>query len=270
MKARRPIYVAVCAGPCNEVHSVMRANHSDTQRRQLYEQTVQHMGQRLQSVREPGEMLAALRWGMRELDRTFAETPAKVRAAVACRAGCADCCSVPVDVQAHEVFFAAEFIQVNFSPVALAGVIERAAAHRTRASGLGSAERDQLREPCVLLREGSCSVYDGRPEACRAHHTNNAAVCAAHLTDPRVAIENAYIPPLRARMFAVMLGLDEALEAAGYDDRAYDFGSALHEALTNSLCRVLWMRRKPAFPDSCLADPADGGPGAGLDAAELS
>jgi hypothetical protein len=55
-------------------------------------------------------------------------------------------------------------------------------------------------------------------------------------------------------MFAVMLGMDEAIEAAGFDDRAYDFGSALHEALTNSLCRVLWIRRKAAFPDSCLAE----------------
>ena len=38
---------------------------------------------------------------------------------------------------------------------------------------------------------------------------------------------------------------------AGFDGRAYDFGSALHEALTSSLCAVRWMRREPAFPDSC-------------------
>ena len=54
-------------------------------------------------------------------------------------------------------------------------------------------------------------------------------------------------------MFAVMLGMDEAIEAAGYDDRAYDFGSALNEALTNGLCRVRWLRKGPAFPDNCLA-----------------
>lgn len=66
---------------------------------------------------------------------------------------------------------------------------------------------------------------------------------------------------LRARMFATMLGLDEAIEAAGYDERSYDFGSALHEALTNSLCLVLWLRRQPAFPDTCLADAADRGQG---------
>jgi len=162
-----------------------------------------------------------------------------------------------VDVQAHEVFFAAEHIQVNFSPVDLAGVIERTAAHRARVAGQRSNQRARLRQPCVLLHEDRCTIYEGRPEACRAHHTSSVAACQAHLVDPQVAIEKAYIPALRARLFAVMLGLDEAIEEAGFDDRAYDFGSALHEALTNSLCRVLWLRRKPAFPDSCLADPLE-------------
>jgi len=233
----------------------MRSNPLDIQRRQLYAHTVQHMGQRLSTAGDHTGVMAALRWGMQELDHTYAGTPEKVKASVACRSGCAHCCSVPVDVQAHEVFFAAEHIQLNFSPSALAGVIERTAAHRRRASGLGCAERDQLRQPCALLHEGRCSIYAGRPEACRAHHTNNASTCAAHSSDPGVDLAKAYIPTLRSRMFAVMLGLDEAMEATGFDDRAYDFGSALHEALTNSLCQALWMRRKPAFPDSCLADP---------------
>jgi len=226
----------------------------EKQRRQLYSQTVGQMEQRLQSVTEPAAMLTALRQGMEKLDRTYEETPAKVLATVACRAGCSHCCHGPVDVQAHEVFFAAEHIQLNFPPAELAGVIERTAARHARVAGLGSDERDRVRQPCALLRDdGQCSIYQGRPEACRVHHTSNATLCAAHAADPDVELDSVYIPTLRARMFAVMLGMDEAIEAAGFDDRSYDFGSALHEALTNSLCRVLWMRRKPAFPDSCLA-----------------
>jgi uncharacterized protein len=62
---------------------------------------------------------------------------------------------------------------------------------------------------------------------------------------------DVYIPEVRGRMFAVMLAMDQAVAEAGYDGRAYDFGSALHEALTNSLCAVRWVRRQPAFPDSC-------------------
>jgi len=227
---------------------------SVAQRFQIFDHTVAGMERRLLKVRAPGEMITALRWGTDELDQTFVGTSARVRATVACRAGCDFCCRVPVDVQAHEVFFAADHIQVNFSPDALAEVIARLAAHRGRVAALAAGKRAVSRSPCVLLRDGSCAIYAGRPEACRAHHTSDAAVCEAHMADPAVNLTKAYIPALRARMFAVMLGIDEAIEAAGYDERSYDFGSALHEALTNSLCLARWLRRQPAFPDSCLAE----------------
>ena len=45
--------------------------------------------------------------------------------------------------------------------------------------------------------------------------------------------------------------LDQAGAEAGFDGRAYDFGSALHEALTDGMCAVRWMQRQPAFSDSC-------------------
>jgi hypothetical protein len=65
------------------------------------------------------------------------------------------------------------------------------------------------------------------------------------------------IPQIRGRMFAVMLAIDQAAEAAGFDAQAYDFGSALHEALTDSLCVVRWLRRQPAFSAACHEDGAD-------------
>lgn len=223
----------------------------------MFDRTVQEMGQRLLTVRAPAQMMTALEWGMAELDQTYTESPAGVKGLVACRAGCDHCCSVPVDVQAHEVFFAADHIQRHFSPERLEQVLDRLAGHRRRVSGLAHGERDHSRQPCALLEGGSCSIYAGRPEACRCHHSSSAAVCAAHQSDPAVNITKVLIPALRARLFAVRMGLDEAIETVGYDDRAYDFGSALHEALTNSLCLVAWMRRQPAFPDSCLAQPPD-------------
>jgi len=227
---------------------------SIARRFELFDHTIAHMGRHLLGVRAPAQMITALRWGMAELDQTFAETSARVRAGVACRDGCAYCCSVPVDTQAHEVFFAADHILVNFSPVALARAIKRLARHRRRVAWLGADRRAVSRSPCPLLLKGSCSIYGGRPEACRTHHSRDAAVCAANQADPAVNLSKAYLPALRARMCAVRFGLDEAIEAAGYDERSYDFGSALHEALTNSLCLIRWMRRSPAFPDSCLAD----------------
>lgn len=223
----------------------------------MFDRTVREMGQRLLAVRAPAQMMRALDWGMAELDQAYAESPPGVKALVACRAGCDHCCSVPVDVQAHEVFFAADQIQRHFSPAALEQVLDRLGVHRRRVARFAAGERERSRQPCALLEGGSCSIYAGRPEACRSHHSSDAAVCAAHQLDPAVDLAKAYLPALRARLFAVRLGLDEAIETVGFDDRAYDFGSALHEALTNGLCLVAWMRRQPAFPDSCLTEPPD-------------
>jgi len=225
----------------------------EKQRQQLFTRTVNGMESRLAAAREPGPLFGALRWGMNELERTLAETPAKVRNTVACRAGCGWCCSVPVDAQAHEVLLVAEHIQLHFPPTELAAVIERTAAHRAQVARLTADERAQLMKPCVLLSAaGSCTVYESRPEICRSHHASDATVCAAS-TQPG-DFERVHIPELKARMFAVMIGMDTAIEGAGFDDRAYDFGSALHEALTNSLCLARWTRRQPAFPDACLAE----------------
>jgi Fe-S-cluster containining protein len=227
----------------------------EKQRQQLYAKTVKGMARRLQPQMEPAAMFSALQWGLQELERTYAGSPAQELAKVACAAGCGVCCHVAAHVQAHEVFYAAEHIQLHFAPEQLAEVIAKTAARRERLAGLDDDARARLMLPCALLRDGSCTIYEGRPEICRAHHSTNAQICAAHVADPDVDPSPDYIPVLRARMFAVMLGMDEAIEAAGYDDRAYDFGAALHEALTNSLCRVLWLRHEAAFPDSCLAAP---------------
>ena len=190
------------------------------------------------------------------MDRTFAEAPPGVRAGVACHSGCSSCCHVPVDVQAHEVLFAADHILLHFSPAELDRAIAQLEAHRGRVAAFAPGERDASRQPCALLQADACSIYAGRPQPCRAHHTSDAAVCSAHLADPAIDITQVYIPALRARMFAVMYGVDQAIEAAGYDERSYDFGSALHEALSNSFCLVAWLRHQSAFPDSCLSDPS--------------
>ncbi len=222
----------------------------------LYDRTIAGLAPRLRRMRSPHQLMATLRWAMDELEKAYAQTPARVLATVACRSGCGFCCRVPVDVQAHEVFFAADHMRNQFTPVELELAIARLAAHRERVAAFAPGERDASRLPCALLHDVACTIYAGRPQPCRAHHTSDAAACAAYLHDPSVDITKVYIPALRARMFSVMLGVDEAIEAAGYDERSYDFGSALHEALTNPHCLDAWFRHQSAFPDSCLSDPS--------------
>jgi hypothetical protein len=218
----------------------------------LFSRTSRELTGRLAAAPDQPAVLAALRWGWGELDRAFATAPAKARAAVACRAGCDFCCRVPMGVQAHEVLLAADHILTHFTAAQVAATVERAAVHRARVAAPEAVLASGIGVPCPALQEGRCSIYEARPEICRAHHTSSAQVCAKFLDDPGIDLERVYIPPLRARMFAVMLGIDQAVSEAGFDDRAYDFGAALHAALTDSLCAVLWARKKAAFPDSCL------------------
>ena len=219
----------------------------------LFEKTCATLLRRLRKTSNPGDLLSVLASAFKEFDRAFASAPAAARATVACRAGCDVCCHELVSVQAHEVLIAAHYVQTNFSPAELDALIERTAAHRAAFAGRSHLERAALKTPCVLLREGNCSIYSARPEVCRSHHSHSVAACRTNLELGREEID-VYVPGVRGRMYAVMLAIDQAVEETGFDGQAYDLGSALHEALTNSLCRVLWLRRKPAFPDSCLAD----------------
>lgn len=213
---------------------------------------------RLKKTRNPGDLLSVLASAHKEFDRAYASAPAAALATVACRAGCGTCCRVPVGVLAHEVLIAAQHVQRHFSPAELDALIARAAAHREAVAGRSNLERTLLKRPCVLLREESCSIYEARPEACRSHHSNNVDACRTNLESGREDID-VYIPGVRGRMFAVMLAIDQAVAEAGFDGQAYDFGSALHEALTSSLCAVRWIQRQSAFPESCreASEPGD-------------
>lgn len=224
----------------------------------LFEKTGSAVLRRLRKTRNPADLLSVLRAAHHGFDRAYATAPAAARTAVACRSGCDACCHVPVGVQAHEVLLAAEYIQTHFPPAELEAAIARAAVHRTAFAGRTMRERAALKTPCALLQHGSCSIYAARPEACRAHHSHNADACRNNLDLERKAVD-VFIPGLRSRMFAVMLAIDQAAAEAGFDGRAYDLGSALHAALTDSQCAVRWQQRQPAFPEDCreAGEPGD-------------
>jgi len=219
----------------------------------LYHKTVEAVLAQLRKTRNPADLLGVLRLAFKRFDRAYDLAPAAARATVACRAGCGTCCHVPVGAQAHEVLIAAEHIQANFPPEELEALLARLVAHRAAFTGRDTTERLALKMPCTLLRDGSCSIYAARPESCRSHHSNNLDGCRTNLA-AGVDHVDVLIPDVRGRMFAVMLAIDQAAEASGFDSQAYDFGSALYEALTDSLCLARWLRRQPAFSASCHED----------------
>jgi Fe-S-cluster containining protein len=224
---------------------------------ELFEKTGASVLRRLRKTGNPANLLSVLSSAHKEFDRAFVSAPVAAKESVACRAGCDACCHVPVGLLAHEVLIAAQYVQTRYSPEELDALIARAAVHRAAFAGKSNEERTTLKMPCVFLHGGSCSIYEARPEACRSHHSNNAAACRINLGNGREDID-VYIPGIRGRMFSIMLAIDQAVAEAGFDGRAYDFGSALHEALTNSFCAVRWVQRQPAFPEDCREAADDG------------
>ncbi len=216
----------------------------------LFEKTGGAVLKRLRKTGNPADLLAVLRSAHLGFDRAYVTAPGAARASVSCRAGCGTCCHVPVGAQAHEVLLAAEYVQTHFPPADFESLLIRVATHRAAYSGRSMDQRAALKTPCALLREGSCSIYKARPESCRSHHSKNLDGCRSNL-EKGIDTVDVLIPEIRGRMFAVMLGIDQAVAEAGFDGRAYDFGSALHEALTDGMCAVRWMQRQPAFPESC-------------------
>lgn len=212
---------------------------------------------RLRTARNSEDVFAVLNWGYREMDRTFARTDRNVISRVACKGGCSACCHVNLGVQAHEILIAARFIRNSFTADAIAGVIERARCHRANVTGLTEKESEKLNPTCPLLDGNNCSIYPARPEVCRAHHAFNAHLCEQNLIT-HLNVHDPGIVPLRTRMWGVMLGIDHSLVEAGYDGRAYDFGSALHEALTVEGCESRWFAKEQTFPESCREPPLEG------------
>jgi len=220
----------------------------------MFESTYREVFRRLRTSHNPKDLLEVARWGVREMGRAFARTNSSALAAVRCGAGCAYCCHVPVAVQAHEIFLVSEYIKATCPPADLTELVRKTEAHKARVSGIEGAEYTNLVLACSLLKDGKCSIYEARPEVCRAHHANDPKICEASLSDSGL-VQSAYIASLRSRMFGVMLGIDQAFAQAGYDGRAYDFCSALHEALTDGQRILDWSAKKKAFSDGSREPP---------------
>ncbi len=136
----------------------------------------------------------------------------------ACRAGCSHCCHQAVGVSAPEVFAIFDELSKTRTPRELAAVIERIRRADDKTRGMSSGERWSPDNPCPFLENGSCSIYDVRPLACRGKNSLDAKACEASLHEPAARTAYlagtfslpSYLEPMRA-FHAVAQGVDLAL-----------------------------------------------------------
>src|SRR5260221_9329328 len=97
---------------------------------------------------------------------------------LACRAGCPLCCSLHVDVFAHEVFLVVHHIRSHFTAFELSHLMARLAEHSATVLPLTPFEHATMNVRCPLLQEdGCCSIYEVRPHSCRRHHSQDFTAC---------------------------------------------------------------------------------------------
>ena len=201
----------------------------------------------------PGNFDGAAQVALREFDTLSQSSSARF----ACRAGCSLCCSLRVDVFAHDIFHLARHICAHFTDEDLDALLARLAAHAEKVLPLTPYDHATQNIPCPMLREGCCSVYAARPHSCRRHHSLDFAACQYTYDHPAdIDTPAAHDRPVYRTLSAAMQQDIEAYAAHGFDHTIYELGTALHEALTDPECWPRWRNGGTAFLQASIT-PAE-------------
>ena len=196
----------------------------------------------------PEEFDHAARQALAAFDVLNAQQIRERNVQLACREGCSVCCSLRVDVLAHEVFLIADHIRREFSAQEMAALLLRLAAHAEKVLPLTPCEHATRNITCPLLQNDRCSIYAVRPHACRRHHSQDLAACQYTFDHP----EDLETPAAHDRELfrALTEAMHENIAAyaqLGFDPTIYELGTALHEALHDPEARQHWQDREEAF-----------------------
>lgn len=176
---------------------------------------------------------------------------------LACRAGCGVCCSLRVDVFAHEVFLMAHHVRAYFSPEERASLMARLERHAAAVTPLTPFEHATTNIQCPLLIDGRCSVYSVRPHSCRRHHSRDFPTCQytfdhpSDLESPAAHDRDLY----RALTEAMQTNIDVYFHF-GFDVTIYELGTALREALMDEDTWARWQAREQAFLQASVTSAA--------------
>jgi Fe-S-cluster containining protein len=172
--------------------------------------------------------------------------------AIACRAGCAWCCSLFVSATAPEIIQIAEYLRATRAAADLAALHERLLERELLLAGKTAEQRSAARLPCVLLENQQCSVYPARPLACGSWTSTSAERCEASWR--RHWAETITTNEMQLWLYGgVMLGLREGLDSYGLASEQLDLTIALRIALDTPDAAERWLAGEPVFTDARVA-----------------
>jgi Fe-S-cluster containining protein len=171
-------------------------------------------------------------------------------ATIACRKGCAFCCTHTVDVTPDEAFAIADHLAATLDDGALAGVKARAAAADAVLHGLPPIERHSKRIFCPVLdpETVSCLAHPVRPNACQAYLSVDLAKCEADYREPPQPVEQPTVAPMIASV--VDRTRSFALEDAGAPALSLELIAALIAAWREPDAEARWLAGEAIFEDA--------------------
>lgn len=171
---------------------------------------------------------------------------------IACRAGCAWCCSLFVSATAPEIIQIADYLRATRPADDLAALHERLVERELLLAGKTAEQRSAARLPCVLLVNQQCSVYPVRPLACGSWTSTNAQRCEESWR--RHWAETITANQMQLWLYGgVMLGLREGLDAHGLASEQLDLTTALRIALDLPDAAERWLAGEPIFAPARVA-----------------
>jgi Fe-S-cluster containining protein len=159
-------------------------------------------------------------------------------ATLACREGCAFCCSLNVTLTIPEVFRILDALRRDHPRQALVGIFGDAREYAARMRNLSGEERDRVRRPCPLLAGDRCSVHPIRPLACRGWNSFEVAACERDSLHPEedASVEIPAPPYSLAR--ALAFGIAAGLRLCGIQHDFVHLPSALALGLGEPLAEL--------------------------------
>lgn len=174
--------------------------------------------------------------------------PAQANKMIACRKGCAHCCTQMVIVTAPEAFYVAS--QVRKKPATVAAII--AAAEQTGKLSLN--ERLTANIMCPMLENALCSIYAGRPLGCHGFVSTSLDACIAtfnHGGKPDIPMPSDTVQVLYACRMLMLV----ALRLAGLKDAVYELNAALAAIFTQENAEARWLKGEDVFADVKVEAP---------------
>lgn len=155
-----------------------------------------------------------------------------------CRPGCDHCCSLRVEVLPPEVFLIARELQKLHKDdlaVLISQIKDQADYAQGRTMG-------NYRRPCVMLKDGRCSIYEVRPSMCRKLYSLDVNTCR---TPGMETLEDS---KLFAKIASITVGANEGYGRAKLPNFSHEFTQALLVALSEKDSEDRWYKGHQVFP----------------------